>query len=451
MPFTVAIVGRPNVGKSSLFNALAGERIAITDATPGTTRDRLLRNIRWDGKSFDIVDTGGIGIVDRQDLSAEIEEQIDAAIAQADLLLFIVDAHDGVTPEDRRVAERLRRLGKPVVAAANKADNDVLAAVAGEFAALGLGEFTPFSASHRRNLDIIRDRIVSHIGAAAGPEAPDEAIKVAVVGRRNVGKSTFVNTLCDARRVIVSDVSGTTRDAVDVRLERGKSRFILIDTAGLRKRGQVDASVDFYAAQRTEESIRRADVVLFMIDCIEGLSTVDRKLAVFIDECYRPALIAVNKWDLAGAVTTGKYDAYLRKRLPQFDHAPRAFICARSGAQVLQAMSVVRELYEQSGVHVPTARLNAILKAAVERHSPPLPRSGTHKPRMFYAVQTGVRPPTVTIFVNRPPMFKEPYMRYLTSFFRESMRAAEIPVKIILRPRGSKKKDVVSERRSAAD
>ncbi|MCK6471055.1 MAG: ribosome biogenesis GTPase Der [Planctomycetes bacterium] len=436
---TVALVGRPNVGKSSLFNALLKEEISITDARAGTTRDRVLHPIRFAGRPCDLLDTGGIGIVDQQDLSELIEAQIDAAVATATVLALVVDAKEGLTPPDRKIAERLRMLGRPVVVVANKAEGREAAMTVGEFSALGFEPVISTSALHRLGLEDLEHALAAHL-----PES-DEGFedwagwpKIAVVGRRNVGKSTFVNALTRQQRTIVSDVAGTTRDAVDLPLQKDNRRFVLIDTAGLRRIKEPHGPVEFFAQVRTERAIRRADVVMLMIEAKGGISTTDRKAADQIADEHKPCVIVVNKWDTAESdVSTGEYAEYVGGRLGEMRRAPVCFTTAKEARRCWQTIDVALELYDMARSQVPTPKLNQAIERAEREHEPPA-RKGC-KPRLLYGVQVGVGPPTFVIYCRHSDKIDEKYKRYLQARLCSFLGLEEIPLRLFLRDAGRKR------------
>jgi len=428
----VALVGRPNVGKSSLFNALLKNEISITDARAGTTRDRVLHPINFEGRACDLVDTGGIGIVDRQDLSDLVEKQIEAAIVSASIFVLVVDAKEGLTPVDRQIAARLRKLGRPMVVAANKSEGREAGMLVGEFAALGIQPVVPVSALHRMGLDVLSEAIAPHLPEGA-EQAPDyEGIpKLAVVGRRNVGKSSFVNALAKQERAIVSDVAGTTRDAVDLLMAKDSRQFVLIDTAGLRRMKEPEGPVEFFAQVRTERAIRRADVIMLMLDHKEGVSTTDRKTVELISENFKPCVIIVNKWDQVTGVNTGDYLNYVAERLPGLRHAPVCFTSALNGSRCWQTLDVALELYDLSHTHVPTPVLNKAIERAEYEHEPPAKKG--RKPRLLYGVQVGIAPPTFVVHCRHPDQIDDKYRKFLDNRLREILGLEEVPLRIFLR------------------
>jgi len=444
---TVAIVGRPNVGKSSLLNMLAGRRISIVEPTAGVTRDRIQATCEHEGTYFDLVDTGGYGLVDRDDLSALVERQIALAVEQAALILFVVDGREGVTPLDQSVADWLRGCERPVLLVANKVDADNAPTELGELARLGFGEPLPVSALHRRGLHDIMEWIARHLPATEAP--PEPAMRLAIVGRRNAGKSTFLNALAGQERVIVSEVPGTTRDAVDVRFELDGHTYVAIDTAGVRKKGKIADDIEYYGFHRAELSIRRADVVLLLIDATEEVGSVDKQLGGYIAEQHKPCILVVNKWDLAkGRASSDDYGAYLLKTLPGLDYAPVAFTTAKTARNVQSVLHLAGALFKQARTRVSTGELNQVLKAAVEVNAP-RPKHGTGQVKLLYATQVAVCPPTVVMFVNDPSRITPPYERFLLNRMREALPFAEVPIRLIYRGRrGLKATRQVAEPRS---
>jgi GTP-binding protein len=428
----VAIVGRPNVGKSSLFNALAGKRIAIVEPTAGVTRDRVSSLIAVDGRFFELVDTGGLGIQDADNLTAEVERQIETAIEEANAILFVVDARSGLTPLDKRVANRLRPVKKPILCVANKCDTPNLDPQAAEFHKLGLGPVICVSAQQKRAtkelLDLLARRLPKHDEETAPAEA---AMKIAIVGRRNAGKSTFINSLAQEERMIVSEVPGTTRDSVDVRFERDGKAFIAIDTAGMRRRKSIGSDIEFYGMARAERSIRRADVVLHLLDARLGISKVDKQLAEYVLQQYRPAVFVVNKWDLMRPMATGTFGEYIRATFPSLDFVPIAFITAKSGRNVYAALNLAQNLHKQAGSRASTAELNRIVQDALAAQSPPLRHN--RRPKIFYVSQVANYPPTIVLMTNGPELFDLTYLRYLSKAFRDRLPFKDVPIKFHVR------------------
>jgi GTP-binding protein len=433
----VAIVGRPNVGKSSLFNCLSGRRTSIVEPTAGVTRDRVSTILALDEVYCELVDTGGHGMVDRDDLEEHVERQILYAIDQARLILLVVDAKEGLTPLDRDTAELLRRHehAEHVRLIANKVDGPHLLAGLGEFIKLGFGEAMPVSAVHGNGRDELRE-VIKEAVRDYTDEAPVEPVmKIALVGRRNVGKSSFINALAGEERVIVSEIPGTTRDSIDVRIEKDGRVILAIDTAGLRKRARIADAIEFYAVERATRSIRRADVILFLIDATEPVGQVDKSLAHLIAGEHKPCVLVVNKWDLAkGKAGSDDYGEYLTKTLPELDYAPIAFTSAPTGRNIYSTLDLAAELFKQSRTRVGTSDLNDALRAAVAAHAPSSP-GGRKTLKLLYAAQVSTQPPTIVVFVNDPERVKEEYQRYLTNRFREMLPFGEIPIRLLFRSR----------------
>jgi len=430
----IAIVGRPNVGKSSLLNMLAGRRISIVDPTAGVTRDRIQALCEHDGVYFDIVDTGGFGIVDRDDLGKQIEQQIRYAVEAAALILFVVDARQGLVPLDSAVAEWLRKSGRRVILVANKADAPNTPLDLADFHKLGVGEPLVISAMHRRGEEELKNRIIAsvrHLGDGAAPGEP--TMKLAIVGRRNVGKSTFINAIAGQERVIVSEIPGTTRDAVDVQFVRDGHTFVAIDTAGLQKKGKIADDIEFYSFHRAELSIRRADVVLFLLDAESDVSQVDKRLGSYIAEQHKPCVVVVNKWDLAkDRTTTEAYGDYLMKTLPGLDYAPVAFMTAKEGKNVQSVIDLSLSLFKQAQTRVPTAELNAVVEDLMGE-TVPKPKHGTGAVKIYYATQVSTAPPTIIFFVNDPTRVTPAYERFLINRLRDRLPFPEVPLRLLFR------------------
>ena len=512
----VVIVGRPNVGKSSLLNMLAGRMVSIVDSMAGVTRDRIATYAELPnpdaptepGLCVELIDTGGHGIKDSQNLTLDVEKQIALGIAEADVILFLIDAHDGVVPLDQDVAKLLRQAGAapapspsegegggeggkkrskkktkraggkksaspltptlspegrgrqgshgaPVVLIPNKVDDEKFESTAQEASRLGFGAPLMISATTKHNrtrfLLTLRDRIIAAAGAKAlamgDPrplleERPDPGVLVAIVGKRNAGKSTLVNALAGANRVIVSEVEGTTRDSIDVRFEMGKDVFTAIDTAGVRKRKSVKEDIEFYSLHRALRSIRRADVVLFVVDATVPISQVDESLSTEIQRHFKPALIVVNKWDLVEKEhDQEEYMKYLEKHLKGFSYAPIAFMSAKDGKGMRELMQTALSLHEQAAKRVPTAELNRVLEEVLKA-KPPSNKLG-RRPRVYYVTQLDVKPPTIGLFVNDLTLFDAGYQRYLMNRFRESLPFEEVPMKLVIRGKDAMKKEEV--------
>jgi len=438
----VVIIGRPNVGKSSLFNWLAGRRIAIVDDVAGVTRDRVaaLAQLGEDDnpRFFELMDTGGVGMVDRDDLSEHVERQIEVAINEADLILFVVDIREELMPLDEEVAARLRYVPTPVILVMNKADTDQFDNRGGEFYKLGRGKPVAVSVQQNRNKKGLLKLIDAMLPTGDDMRPADAAMKVAVVGRPNTGKSTFINTLAHSERMIVSEVPGTTRDSVDVRFELDGLQLIAIDTAGVRRKAKIRDSLDFYSVHRAERSIRRADVVLLFLDPTAGISRLDKQLSDYIAKQYKPCIFTVNKWDLmtsggAGPQEMGRYATAVQHAFRSMNYMPLAFITAQTGRNVKALLNLSQSLFKQYRRRVGTGTLNRILREAVEAH-PPAARQNRN-PRIYYATQVGTAPPTVVLFVNSTSLFDATYQRYLLNVFRQKLPFHDVPIKLYLRAR----------------
>jgi GTP-binding protein len=456
----VAIVGRPNVGKSSLFNWLARRRISIVDPTAGVTRDRVTALVKASDRFFELVDTGGIGIQDVDNLTAQIEKQIDTALAEAHVILFVVDARTGLAPLDEEVAKRLRYFTKPVICVANKCDFPEVDPNATEFYKLGRGKLICVSAQQNRNRKQLLDLIQERLPPQEEPDPNlDVTMKIAIVGRRNTGKSTFINSLAQSERMIVSEVPGTTRDSVDVRFERDGKVFVAIDTAGVRRKGSISSDIEFYSQARAERSIRRADVVLLFHDPRLRVSKVDKQLAGYVLEQHKPAIFVVNKWDLAAGMPTSKFANYLQDIFPNLDYVPIAFITATSGKNVQAVLNLAQNLYKQASARVSTGDLNRVLRQGLEQQAPPLRQN--RRPKIFYGTQVAANPPTLVLFTNGPELFDNTYQRYLIKTFRENLPFRDVPIKMYLRHKrrteelppeeSSRDKQAESEKKPAHD
>ncbi len=425
---SVVIVGRPNVGKSSLFNAIVGGQVAIVEPTAGVTRDRLSRQIERDGTAFELVDTGGIGI--EEELAEHIGLQIHIAIEQADLVLLVVDARDGLQPLDSQVADALRRAEKQVLLVVNKCDNPKDEAAAADFYTLGFDRLYMASATQRLGIADLVDAAIARLPRTPPAEEP-EPMKIAFVGRRNVGKSTLVNYLAQESRVLVSEIPGTTRDAVDVRFRIDDMEFVAIDTAGVRHRRQLKDSIEFYSATRSFGSIRRADVVVHVMEAPMEIARIDKKLARQISDEHKPCVLAMNKTDLAGGTALEKWKEYVYDRLTGMSFAPLVCISAQTGENVLELIQTAQALHEQSFVRVSTGELNRAVQEMTGRVPPPL--DGSRRARIYYATQVAVKPPTIALFTNFPELITSNYKRYLANRLREQFAYTSIPIRFFVR------------------
>ena len=431
----VAIVGRPNVGKSTLFNVLVGRRISIVEEMAGVTRDRVTHPVTWNDRTFELMDTGGIGMVDVADIAGHVDEQIEVALREADVVVFLTDVRHGVTALDRRVAGQLRRLERPLILVANKTESRALEMAALDLHELGFGAAVPISAQNKIGTQDLLDRIVEELPDAIEGEGEDEAgLKIALVGRRNAGKSTFLNQVAGTERVIVSEHPGTTRDSVDVRLTVNDRNYTLIDTAGTQRRAKISGTLDYLSQHRTERSIRRADAVLLLLDVTIDVGELDKKLADYSLSNFKPTILVANKWDLVrNRTTTGDFVEYLREKLPLLHYAPIVFASAKEGDQVVSSLELAEELASQARVRVGTGELNRIMREALEVRSPRVKKSRV--PKIYYVSQVAVEPPTVVAFVNDPKLFNPSYRRYLVGRLRTTLPFPEIPIQLVFRAR----------------
>ena len=434
----IAIVGRPNVGKSTLFNKLIGKRLAIVEDTPGVTRDRLYAETDWNGRKFDIVDTGGIDTQTDTEMLVFMREQAMLAIEMADIVIFVVDFTTGVTAADEDVASLLQKSGKPVVLAVNKMDStgrvspDIY-----EFYALGLGDPVPVSAVHGHGSGDILDECLKHFPPPDAETVEDSAIRVAVIGKPNVGKSSLINKILGETRVIVSDEAGTTRDAVDTPYENGSGKYVFIDTAGIRRKSKVSGRIEKYSVLRAQMAIERSDVCLIMLDAREGVTEQDTKVAGIAHETGKASVLVVNKWDLVKK-ETGTMEKMRREVLSDLaymSYAPVLFISALNGSRVEKIFNLINYVNDQASMRVTTGMLNELLADAVARQQPPTDKGKRLK--IYYITQTGVRPPTFVCFCNKADLFHYSYLRYLENRIRSVFGLEGTPVRMVVRERGA--------------
>ncbi|MCA9035887.1 MAG: ribosome biogenesis GTPase Der [Planctomycetaceae bacterium] len=452
----VAIVGRPNVGKSSLLNWLAARLISVVDPTAGVTRDRVTWIMHELGRYFELVDTGGIGIVDSDDLSDDIERQIDIGLAECDVLMFVVDAKAGVTPLDREVADRIRKSHKPAILVANKCDSTKSDIDAIEFLQLASLPMICTSVKANRNRHELIEFIVENLPEAAASENDegDELLmpadlRLAIVGRRNVGKSTFINQIAECERVIVSEVAGTTRDSIDVRFEVDGKAFVAIDTPGVRKKKSLANDIEFYGLVRAQRSIRRADIVLMFFDATQTISKVDKQLVEEISQHCKPCIFVINKWDLAleAEMTGEKWVDYLTKTFSSMRHVPIAILTAKDGRNIRKLLNLAQSVFKQAKKRITTGRLNRAIRTAIIRNPPPIRKN--RRPKIYYASQVDGVPPTLVLKCNEPGLMDESWKRYLLGFLREVTPFREVPIRLILRARGEVDPDYKPFGRSA--
>jgi len=435
----VAIVGRQNVGKSTLLNRLAGRRIAIVEDLPGTTRDRLTAGVSWLDKEFTVIDTGGVEAKGSSSFTSEINRQVNIAIDEADLILLLVDAKDGLMPSDQDLAALLRPVKKRVMLVVNKADNDKLDMAAPEFARLGLGEPIAISAYHGRGINALLDALLARLPASPAATAvkPAEGLKIAIVGRPNVGKSMILNRLLGEERVIVSAIPGTTRDAIDTTIDFEGQSVILIDTAGIKRRGRQGGGVDKYSVIRSLEAIDRADVALLVLDAGELVTAQDLHVAGYIQQAFKGVIIVVNKWDLAKTLDKNEVTRCLRANLKFMRYASILYTSAMDGTGISDIMPQAIEVYNQRLKRIPTAELNSTVQQVLAAHTPP--HKGMHLLKFFYATQAEVNPPTFVFFVNDATLMHFSYQRYLENQLRRNFGFEGTPLRLIFKTRGEKK------------
>jgi len=430
----VAIVGRPNVGKSTLFNRLIGGRRAIVEDIPGTTRDRLYGDAEWRDRVFTVVDTGGLDPQAEEGYSALIREQVAVAVAEADVILFVVDASTGLTPADQEIADMLRRSGKPVLLVANKADNERRREAVVEFFELGLGEPMAISAYHGQGVRELLEAVRPLLPPAAA-EAPPEVLRLAIVGRPNVGKSALVNAILGQERVMVSPEAGTTRDAVDTPFTYRGRHLVLIDTAGIRRPGRVERGVEKYSVLRAREAIERCDVAIVVLDASQKLAAQDLHIAGYVAGAYKGMVLAVNKWDLQEDSDENRQEFASRVlgRLRFAPWAPLAFVSAKTGLNIEGLLDLAIEAGDMRSVRIPTSEVNAAVREAVAAHPPSA--KGRRAPRIKYATQAGVRPPTFVFFTNDASLIHFSYRRYLENALRRRFGFEGTAIKLEFRSR----------------
>ncbi|MBO1306763.1 ribosome biogenesis GTPase Der [Enterococcus sp. 669A] len=431
---TIAIVGRPNVGKSTIFNRIAGERISIVEDTPGVTRDRIYAKGEWLSHEFSIIDTGGIDIVD-EPFMEQIKQQAQIAIDEADVIIFIASGREGVTDADEAVAKILYRSKKPVILAVNKVDNPEMRSEIYEFYSLGLGDPLPVSGSHGLGLGDVLDEAVKHFPDDADME-DDDSIKFSLIGRPNVGKSSLINAILGEDRVIVSDIEGTTRDAIDTQFVGDSGQeFTMIDTAGMRKRGKVYENTEKYSVMRAMRAIDRSDVVLVVLNGEEGIREQDKRIAGYAHEAGRGIIIVVNKWDLVekDTHTMKKFEEDIRDEFAYLDYAPIVFVSATTKQRLNKLPEMIEEVSMNQNLRVPSAVLNDVIMDAVAIN--PTPTDKGKRLKIFYATQVAVKPPTFVVFVNEEELMHFSYARFLENQVRKAFGFEGTPIKILPRRR----------------
>jgi len=452
----VALVGRPNVGKSTLFNRLANQRLAVVDDIPGTTRDRLMTEAEWTGVLFDIIDTGGIDptqtgpgkapqplSVGSSDFIDEIRFQAEIAIQEADAVLFLTDVESGVTPADQEVAQILRRHQKevdgvpwpPVLLVVNKCESSSRRDEVYQFYELGMGDPYPISALHGTGTGDLLDGLVNTFKDWVGEQEEDDSLKISIVGKPNVGKSTLLNHLTGEQRAIVSPIAGTTRDAIDTQITYHNETITLIDTAGIRRRGRIQRGVEKYSVLRSLQAIERSDVALLLIDATSGVTAQDTHIAGFILDAWKSCAVLVNKWDAIekDTYTINEYTQHVRQELNFMDYVPVIFISALTGKRVHQVLETVMQVHDESVTRLSTSRVNRILREALDHHPPPS-KAGRHL-KIYYGSQVRIQPPTFLLHVNEPKLAHFTYIRYLDNRIRAEHPFLGTPIRIILRAR----------------
>lgn len=426
----IAIVGRPNVGKSTFFNRVAGRKISITEDRPGVTRDRLYADSEWRGKAFSMVDTGGIELRSEDLMWREIKKQAEVAIDTAQVILFFVDGREGLTTSDYDVADMLRRSKKPVILVVNKIDSYSEDKVF-EFYSLGLGEPYPVSAEHGTGIGDVLDEAVSWF--EKGVNVEDGGLKIAVVGKPNAGKSSLVNKLLGFERSIVTDIAGTTRDAIDTKFVYDGRDYTIIDTAGIRKKSRVEDDVEYYSVMRAFDAVRRADVCLLVVDSTTGLTEQDTKIIGYVHEQGKPSVIAMNKWDLVekDTNTINRFESKLKEDLKFMDYFKSVYISAKTGQRTERLLSVVDEVYAHSQYRIATGMLNDVISDAVRSNEPP--SYNGRRLKVYYASQVSVAPPTIVLFVNSSDLLHFSYERFLENTLRRSFDFSGTPIKILTR------------------
>ncbi len=421
------------MGKSTLLNRLAGKRVAIVDRLPGTTRDRIMADVSVPGHEFTVVDTGGLELSPDSTVAQGVNEQVEAAITEAEAIIFLVDVRDGLVPADLEIADRLRKTSKPVVLVANKADNAKYETGVVEFYELGLGEPVAISAYHGRGIPELLDRLTALLPAPELLSAAPEAIGVAIVGRPNVGKSTLLNAMLGGERAIVDDVPGTTRDALDTLVDFEGESVLLIDTAGIKRRGRIDGGVGRYSVIRALRAIERADVALLVLDVAELVTAQDMHIAGYIQQAAKGVIIIVNKWDLVKMGSREECSRYVRSQFRFVPYAPVIYTSAKLGWGVAKIMPQVRRIYRERLKRLSTAALNSFVQQAVADHS--LPRKGNRQLKVLYATQAEVNPPTFVFFVNYPQLMHFSYQRYLENRLRQSFGFEGTPIRFVFKKR----------------
>ena len=433
----VAVVGRPNVGKSTFFNKVVGKRVSIVEDTPGVTRDRIYAEAEWSGVHFALIDTGGIEPDSKDIILSQMREQAEVAMDTSDVILFMTDGKDGVTASDREVASMLMRTGKQVVLAVNKVDTAKLPEDFYDFYELGLGEPIPISAANMLNLGDLLDRIVESFPEGAGTEEED-SIKLAMIGKPNVGKSSLINKLLGENRVIVSPIAGTTRDSIDTPFEKDGEKYLLIDTAGIRRKSKVNENIEKFSVIRAVAAIERCDVCLLMIDAQEGITEQDKKIAGIAHEAGKGIVVVVNKWDLIEKETNtmNEFRKHIARELTFMSYAPVVFISVLTGQRVNNVIKMAKYVAENRAMRVPTGRLDNLISDAIMMKQPPSDKG--RRLKIYYVTQVGVKPPLFSFKVNSRPLMHFSYARYMENKIREAFGFEGTSIKFVFREKGEK-------------
>jgi GTPase len=433
----VAIIGRQNVGKSTLLNRISGKQVAIVEDFPGTTRDRIFADATWNGVDFTLVDTGGLEFQEESVLAKGVRKQAEAAITEADVIVFLTEVKEGLMPIDQDIAEILRRSDKPVVLAVNKVDSEKQRSESAEFYKLGFGEPIALSGFHGRGVAELLDKIIASLPSLPPSKEPEIAgTRVAIVGRPHVGKSLLLNTLLGKERSIVGDTPGTTRDSIDTILDFDGQNVILIDTAGIRRRGRVDKGIEWYSVLRAMRAIDRADIALVVVDATEPLTAQDTHIAGYVEEAGKGIIILVNKWDLVTEKNKTEYNEYIQSRLKFAPYAPILYISAKSGQGVNKIMPLVLQINQERSMRLPDAEVNELIKEAIASHN--LPHKGKQVLEVYSASQTAINPPTFRFLVNDTRIIHFSYERFLENRLREIYGFNGTPIRLVFKVRGGK-------------
>lgn len=431
----VAIVGRPNVGKSTLFNRIIGKRVAIVENQPGITRDRLYQDAEWNGKEFKLVDTGGLDFRDKDTITSHVRSQVEMAIRECEVIMFLVDARQGVMPEDEEIASILRKADKPVILVVNKVEKFKNQSQFLEFYQLGLGDPYPISAAQGLNTGDLLDAVVAGLPESPDIQADDDQVYIAVIGRPNVGKSSLVNAILGEDRVIVSNIPGTTRDAIDSPFQVEDKKYVLVDTAGIRRKSRIDLSTEYYSVNRAFKAVQRCNVALLLIDAVEGVTEQDKRIAGYAHDRGKATIVVVNKWDLVKKddKATARFTEHVRQSMQFLLYSPVVFISALTKRGIHRVLTLIDYVAEQSSLRISTSMLNNLVEDAVLYNPPPAKKGKRLK--VFYATQGGVNPPTFIFFVNDTALVHFSYTRYLENQLRNTYGFEGTPIRIVYRKR----------------